>query len=135
MDIIPIIYVIIVLIYFAFPSIEPFYTITNADDHTHEINISISSYNDEYSWQEYYKLGPGETIEVKKPLSLVIKWLNPFRGEAEIFHSPSEYAYILTLEEYEFSTDFEPGISTSISLELHNKSIEFPIEIIDLKYR
>jgi hypothetical protein len=135
MNLKPLYYLIILLVVLSFfPEVEPFYTITNADQYTQEINISISSNNDEYSWQEYYELEPGETIEVKKPLSLVIKWLNPFKEE-DIFHSVSEYTYIVTLGEYQYITDFEPGISTGISLELHNKSIEFPIKIIEVEFR
>ena len=134
MNIKPLYYLIIILIILSFfPEVEPFYTITNTDQYAHEVTTSISSYNDEYSWQKYYEIRPGETIKVKKPLSLVIKWVNPFR-EADIFYSSSHYDYYISSEEKEVYDHIQPGFSTCVFFELQNESGEFEIEMVGTHY-
>ncbi|MDI3487122.1 MAG: hypothetical protein PWQ51_1402 [Methanolobus sp.] len=111
-----------------FPTIEPFYTITNTDQYAHEFSTSISSENGEYSWQRYYELSPGETIEVRKPLSLVIRWINPFR-ETDIFYSSSDYEYYISSEGKKVYISVQPAISTCFFFELKNESGEYEIDM------
>ncbi|TQD28318.1 hypothetical protein [Methanolobus vulcani] len=127
---IAILFIILLLLktsFLFFPSIEPFYTITNTDQYAHEVTTSISSENGEYSWQRYYEIGPGDTIEVKKPLRLVVKWVNPFR-EADIFYSSSDYDYFIASKGKEHYIHTQPAISTCMFFELHTESEEFEIE-------
>lgn len=133
-NIIPIFYLILLLILLSFlPSVEPFFTITNNDQYTHTVNASISSENGEYSWQGQYVLEPGETVEVKKPVSLIFKWIKP-AGNSSIFYSSSGYEYFIASEEKEYYVGIEPGISTTIYFELLNESQEFEIKIAGTGY-
>ncbi|WMW26280.1 hypothetical protein RE474_06095 [Methanolobus sediminis] len=126
-------YFLLIITLSFFPSIEPFYTITNDDQYAHEITTSITSENGEYSWQRYYQLQPGETIEIKKPVSLIIKWIDPFREE-DIFYSSSDYTYMVASEGKEVYDHLQPAISTCVIFELYNESEEFEIEYVATHY-
>jgi hypothetical protein len=130
---ITVLYFLLVITLSFLPSIEPFYTITNTDQYAHEVTTNISSYKDEYSWQAYYQLGPGESVEIRKPVSLMIKWINPFR-ETEIFYSSSDYTYMIASEGYQHTASIQPGLSTSMSFELHNESGENSIKLTKTRF-
>jgi hypothetical protein len=130
---ITVLYILLVITLSFLPSIEPFYTITNTDQYAHEVTTNISSYKDEYSWQAYYQLGPGESVEIRKPVSLMVKWINPFR-ETEIFYSSSDYTYMVASEGYQHIASIQPGFSTSMSFELHNESGENPIKLTKTRF-
>lgn len=133
MNLIPIFYILLVITISLFSSIEPFYTITNVDQYTREVTTNITSTHDEYSWQGHYQLEPGETVEIKKPVSLMIGWMNPFK-ESELFHSSSEYTYMVASGGYECYMGIEPGLSTSMSFELCNESEGFGIDVTKTHY-
>lgn len=124
---IPLCFVLLMVITLAFATVEPFYTIKNSDQYPHNVTVRINGYEGEYYQETYYQLEPGETVQVKKPINIILRWSNPFT-KGELYYAPGKYESYIGSEDKKHFFSGVPSLSTTYNIELTNESGKFEID-------
>jgi hypothetical protein len=103
---------------------EPFYIVENRDENPHNVTITVTGYNGEYSEVTNYQLDPGQSVSGEKPDYLLLKWSIPFI-------STGDYKYYIEAENMSATYNSTPHLVNVVIFELVNESGKLNISVME----
>jgi hypothetical protein len=118
--------VLLIILISIVADIEPLYTIHNSDKYSHNATIEIIGYEGEQLMYAFYQLEPGQTVQLNKIDTLIIKWSNPHK-EGKLNYAPGISEYVTKSEGLTHYVSQNADVPHHVYFELVNESGEFEL--------
>ncbi|ADI74342.1 conserved hypothetical protein [Methanohalobium evestigatum Z-7303] len=112
----------------ALMTVEPLYIIENNDKYPHNATVKVTGNGGEYSENTTYHLEPEESVSVEKPITLLIKWSNPFKKGYQ-YYASGDYRYHVIFENTSVTYYSTPHLVNTVKFKLINENGNFYVHV------